>query len=169
MALRNILRVGDEVLRKTCRPVTEFDKRLWRLLDDMRYTISASDGIGVAAPQLGILRRVIVIDMKDESDVIELINPVVTETGGTTYRMCESCLSLPDVWGYVHRPGLVKLKAQDRRGEWQYYTGEAERAAVYMHEIDHLNGVLFTDVMAERITDPQTLAMIQAQVQGRGI
>ncbi|GHU58282.1 peptide deformylase 2 [Clostridia bacterium] len=168
MALRNILTAEDGILRRACRPVTAFDARLWQLLDDMRDTLNASFGIGVAAPQLGILRRVVVIDMKDGSDVIELVNPVITEAGGATCRMCESCLSLPDVWGYVDRPGLVKLKAQDRHGEWQYYTGESELAAVYLHEIDHLDGVLFTDVVTEYITDPDKLAVIKMQVQLQG-
>ena len=114
MALRNILKNGDERLRKKSRPVTDFNERLWMLLDDMAETMRDSDGVGLAAPQVGILRRVVVIDVGD--GLVELVNPVITETEGDQYGG-EGCLSVPGEWGMVHRPQKLVVKAQDRHGK----------------------------------------------------
>lgn len=142
MAIRNILKDEDPTLRKVCRPVTEFNERLWQLLDDMADTMHKAEGVGLAGPQVGILRRVVVMDVGD--GVIEAINPeIVSESG--KQEGPEGCLSFPGKWGTVVRPYKVKMKAQDRHGKWYYLTGEELLARCMCHEIDHLNGVVFLD------------------------
>lgn len=142
MAIRNIVTEGEPVLRKVCRPVTEFNERLWTLLDDMTETMHKAPGVGLAAPQVGILRRVIVMDVGD--GVIEAVNPEITEQSGEQTGE-EGCLSFPNKWGTVTRPYKVRMKAQDRYGKWYYLTGEDLLARCMCHEIDHLNGVVFLD------------------------
>ena len=142
MAIRNILKNEDPTLRKLCRPVTEFNERLWQLLDDMAETMHEAEGVGLAGPQVGILRRVIVMDVGD--GVIEAVNPeIVSESG--KQEGPEGCLSFPGLWGTVCRPNIVKMKAQDRHGKWYYLTGEELLARCMCHEIDHLNGIVFLD------------------------
>lgn len=142
MAIRNILKDDDPTLRKVCRPVTEFNERLWQLLDDMAETMHKAEGVGLAGPQVGILRRVVVMDVGE--GVIEAINPeIVSESG--KQEGDEGCLSFPGKWGTVCRPYKVKMKAQDRYGKWYYLTGEELLARCMCHEIDHLNGVVFLD------------------------
>ena len=142
MAIRNILKDEDPTLRKVCRPVTEFNERLWQLLDDMADTMHKAEGVGLAGPQVGILRRVVVMDVGD--GVIEAINPeIVSESG--KQEGPEGCLSFPGKWATVVRPYKVKMKAQDRHGKWYYLTGEELLARCMCHEIDHLNGVVFLD------------------------
>lgn len=144
MALRKIVKFGDEVLRKKCRVVTAFDERLWTLLDDMKETLAAEQGAGLAAPQVGILKRVVVIDVRDNHGVIELVNPVIISEEGKQFGG-EGCLSAPGEWRDVERPARVTIKAQDRNGNEFTMTGEGMLARAFCHETDHLNGILFID------------------------
>lgn len=149
MALRNIRVDDDPILRKKSRPVTEFNERIFDLLDDMKETLYNSGGVGLAAPQVGVLRRVVVMDVsEDRSDYIELINPEITyEDGSQTGN--EGCLSLPGLCGVVTRPMTVKVKAQNRDGKWCLYKGEGLKARCFCHEIDHLDGILYKDKLDE--------------------
>lgn len=150
MALREIIKDGDPTLRKVSRPVTVFDDRLGAILDDMYETMEAADGIGIAAPQVSLLRRIVVIDLGDETGRIELINPEIVSQSGSQ-KSQEGCLSCPNRWGYVNRPSKVKVKAQDRHGEEFIIEGEDRLACCLCHEIDHLNGELFVDKVTEWI------------------
>lgn len=153
MALRNIVKFGDDILRKKCREVTVFDDKLWVLLDDMYETMQQSNGVGLAAPQIGILRRVAVIDVGDGP--VELINPVITSMKGKQ-REVEGCLSNPGQWGYVTRPAKVKVTAFNRYGKEFKIEGTDLLARALCHEIDHLNGIIFTDLVEEWV-DPETM------------
>ena len=146
MAKRNIVKVGEDILRKKCREVTAFDDKLWVLLDDMLETMKDANGVGLAAPQVGILRRVVVIDVGEGP--IELVNPVITSVKGKQ-REVEGCLSVPGQWGYVTRPAKVKVTAQNRYGKEIKAEGTEMLARALCHEIDHLNGVIFTDIADE--------------------
>ena len=146
MALREIVKYGDDILRKKCRPVTAFDEKLHTLLDDMAETMAEAKGAGLAAPQVGMLRRVCVIDVHDEHGVIELVNPEIISVEGSQTGN-EGCLSLPNEWHEVERPVKVTVKAQDRNGEEFTLTGEGLLARALCHETDHLDGVLFIDKM----------------------
>lgn len=150
MAIRNILKDEDPMLRKVCRPVTEFNERLWQLLDDMADTMHEAPGVGLAGPQVGILRRVVVMDVGN--GVIEAINPEIVSAEGEQDGE-EGCLSFPGKWGMVKRPYKVKMKAQDRHGKWYYLTGEELLARCMCHEIDHLDGVVFLDHVSEVMVD----------------
>lgn len=140
--LREILKEGDEALRKVCRPVEKFDLKLHSLLDDMYETMEESNGVGLAGPQIGILRRVVVIDVGEGR--IELINPEIVKFSGNQTDK-EGCLSCPNKWGYVTRPMKVTVKAQDRNGDKITVKGSGLLARALCHEIDHLDGVLFVD------------------------
>ena len=142
MAIRNIVKIGDDVLRKTCRTQLTFDERLHQILDDMAETMYKADGVGLAAPQVGILRRYCVIDVGD--GIIELINPVITETSGSQTGE-EGCLSIPNNHATVTRPMKVSVRAQNRYGENITVTGEGLLARALCHEIDHLDGILYID------------------------
>lgn len=142
MALRNIREDGDPILRKKARTVTEFNDRLFELLDDMADTMYAAPGVGLAGPQVGVLKRVIVMDVGD--GLIELINPEITSEEGEQTGT-EGCLSLPGLAGIVTRPATVKVKAQNRKGQWCLYKGEELKARCFCHEIDHLDGILYKD------------------------
>lgn len=155
MALRNIVTVGDNVLNKVCRPVTKFDNRLHMLLDDMADTLDKAQGAGLAAPQVGILRRVVLVDVGDENGYLELINPEIIETEGEQSGL-EGCLSVPGKWGIVTRPAYVKIKAQDRYGDWFEAEGEEIVARCFCHECAHLDGQLYTEV-AEKMLTPEEL------------
>lgn len=148
MALREIIKFGDDVLRKKCREVEEFDEKLWVLLDDMYDTMTDANGIGLAAPQVGVLRRIVVIDVDDENGRIELINPVITQMRGKQHEV-EGCLSSPGKFGYVKRPAKVRVKALNRYGKPVEYRGDGLLARAFCHEIDHLNGILFADKVDE--------------------
>lgn len=143
MALRKIVTLEDPVLRKTSRKVEKFDKRLWDLLDDMKDTLYNANGAGLAAVQVGILRRVVVIDVGD--GFIELINPEITERSEEKQNEVEGCLSIPGRYGITERPEWVKVKAQNREGKWVVYKGEGLKARCFCHELDHLDGVLYID------------------------
>ncbi|MCR5681701.1 MAG: peptide deformylase [Clostridiales bacterium] len=142
MAILNIVKEGDPLLRKKCRPVTEITPRILTLLDDMRETLIEANGAGLAAPQVGILRRIALVDLGEE--IVELINPEILETEGEQEEV-EGCLSVPDVWGITKRPAWVKVKAMNRNGEEFEVEGEGLNARCLCHEIDHLDGHLFTD------------------------
>ena len=150
MAIRNIVKRGDDTLKKVCRPVTEFDARLHTLLDDMHDTVVAADGAGLAAPQVGVLRRAVLVINGD--DFLELINPEIVETKGEQIE-AEGCLSVPGIYGTVSRPEYVKVRAQDRFGNWFEAEGEELAARCFCHEIDHLNGTLFTDKVIEYLEE----------------
>ena len=145
MAVREILKFGNETLRKISHPVQKFDLRLRLLLRDMADTMYEAEGVGLAAPQVGILRRVIVIDVQDEHGLIEMINPVILSTEGEQAGP-EGCLSKPGRQGYVVRPQKVTVRAQDRHGKFFEITGEGLLARAFCHEIDHLEGRLYIDV-----------------------
>lgn len=154
MALRNIVTVGDSVLTKTCRPVTKFDKRLSILIDDMIETLEEANGVGLAAPQVGVLRRVVIVDA-GEDGILELINPEIIEQSGEQTGL-EGCLSVPGKYGIVTRPSVVKVRAQDRYGDWYEVEGEELIARCFCHELAHLDGQLYTEV-AERMLTPEEL------------
>lgn len=148
MAIREIRKKGDEVLMKVAKPVTVFDQKLAILLEDMADTMHRYDGAGLAAPQVGILKRVVVIDVGE--GVIELVNPEIIETDGSQTGP-EGCLSVPDVWGEVERPNYVKVRAQDRHGQWFEKSGEGLLARAFCHETEHLDGKLFLEKVIEFI------------------
>lgn len=162
MALRNIVKKGDECLNKKCREVTDFNGRLHKLLDDMRETLIDSNGVGLAAPQVGVLRRaVLVMDTNNDDEIIELINPEIIEFDGEQEGP-EGCLSVPGVWGIVKRPYWVKVRAQDRNGNWFEVEGEGLTGRCFCHEIDHLSGVLF-DARAERMLTQEEIQAMAAE------
>ncbi len=149
MARRNIRVEDDPILRKKSREVTEFNDRLFALLDDMKETMYASNGVGLAGPQVGVLKRVVVMDVSETRDqCIELINPEIVEVSGEQTGS-EGCLSLPGLYGIVTRPNCVKVKAQNREGKWCLYKGEELKARCFCHEIDHLDGILYKDKLDE--------------------
>lgn len=148
MAIRTILNKSDEALSKVCRPVEKFDEKLRTLLDDMADTLKKADGAGLAAPQVGILRRAVVIDVGE--GLYDLINPEIIETEGTQYGV-EGCLSCPGEWGYVTRAQKVKFKAQDRNGNWYEKEVEGLFARCVQHECDHLDGKVFTRLIEEYV------------------
>ena len=152
MALRTILTDKESALHKTCKPVTNFDSRLFTLLDDMRETLIESGGVGLAAPQVGILRRVVLVDTGDE--ILELINPTLVETDGEQEGP-EGCLSVPGKYGLVKRPYYAKVRAQDRDGNWYEAEGEELIARCFCHELDHLDGILYTQVMERFLSEEE--------------
>lgn len=143
MAKRNIVKIGDDVLRKICRTQLTFDKKLHQTLDDMAETMYDAEGVGLAAPQIGMLRRYCIIDVGD--GLIELINPVITEKSEERQTGNEGCLSIPDRSEVITRPMRVLVRAQDRYGKNITVTGEGLKARALCHEIDHLDGVLYID------------------------
>ena len=154
MALRTIVLEGDSCLTKVCRPVTKFDDRLAQLIDDMKETMYANDGCGLAAVQVGILKRVVVLDVGEGP--IELVNPEIIFRDGEQ-REAEGCLSIPGEYGTTVRPAVVKVKAQDRNGKWQVLKGEGLKARCFCHEIDHLDGILFTQRLADPMENKEIL------------
>ena len=163
MALRNIVKTGDPILTKVCRPVEKFDNKLAILLDDMYETMVKANGVGLAGPQVGLLRRLCVIDVGDENGRLELINPVITEMNGSEEDV-EGCLSFPGDFGLVERPQKVKVSAQNRTGETFEIEGEGLLARALCHEIDHLDGILFVTKVT-RMLDPSELETNEAEVE----
>lgn len=157
MALRKILTFEDRALHKVCRPVTKFDEKLHTLLDDMAETLADANGAGLAAPQVGILRRIFIMDLGD--GVVELINPEILETKGEQDGM-EGCLSLPGDFWMCKRPNYVKAKAQDRNGNWFEIEGEELMARCICHETDHLNGHVYTEIAYRKLTDEEIEEMM---------
>ena len=152
MAKLKIVKVGDDVLRKKCRPVDEITPKILRLLDDMTETMRNAQGVGLAAPQVGILRRIVVIEV-EEGNVIELINPKIIAYAGEQTGT-EGCLSVPGKWGTVTRPMHVTVRALNRHGEEYEITGSELLARALCHELDHLDGKLYIDVATEIETVP---------------
>ena len=157
MAIKEIVTQGDPVLNKVCHPVTKFDQKLWDLLEDMHDTLAQSGGVGLAAPQIGILRRVVLV-INGEDRVIELINPTIVHTEGEQEDL-EGCLSLPGKWGVVKRPMRVRIRAQDRNGNWFEEEDEALTARCFCHELDHLDGHLFSELVDQLYTSEELDAM----------
>lgn len=155
MAIRNIVKIGDPVLRKKSRKVENFDQKLWTLLDDMKDTLDLAQGAGLAAVQVGVLRRVVIVDIDDGKGLMELINPEIVEVSEETEKTEEGCLSLPGQWGVVERPVTVVVRAQNREGKWCMYKGEGLRARCFCHELDHLEGHVFTDFMEKTLTEDE--------------
>ena len=152
MGLRKILTDKEPVLHKVCKPVTEFDWRLHKLLNDMRETLIDSGGVGLAAPQVGILRRVVLVDTGEE--ILELVNPTLVTTDGEQEGP-EGCLSVPGKYGLVKRPYYAKVRAQDRDGRWYEAEGEELIARCFCHELDHLDGILYTQLMERFLTEEE--------------
>lgn len=162
MAIREIRKKGDPCLEKVCHPVTEFNERLHLLLDDMRETLEESGGVGLAAPQVGVLRRAVLVietNVNEDEDeyIIELINPELIETSGEQTG-AEGCLSVPGEYGIVTRPMYAKVRAQDRYGEWFEVEGEGLTARCFCHEIDHLDGVVFTSKCERMLSEDEIRA-----------
>ena len=147
MAIRNIVKIGDDVLRKVCRTQMTFDDKLAQILDDMKETMYKAEGVGLAAPQIGVLRRFCIVDTGD--GLVELINPVITKKSGTQTGS-EGCLSVPNRYEEVTRPFKVTVRAQNRFGENFEVTGEGLKARAFCHEIDHLDGVLYIDKVGKK-------------------
>ena len=158
MAIRNVVKEGDSVLTKKCRPVEKFDAKLAELLDDMADTMHKYNGVGLAAPQVGMLRRVVVIDVGE--GVIELVNPRIIAFSGEQESV-EGCLSCPGEWGITKRPDYVKVRAQDRNGEEFEIEGRELLAKAFCHEIDHLNGIIFKQKVERMLTPKEIEAMNQ--------
>ena len=154
MGLRKILTVSEPALHKVCKPMVNFDNRLFRLLEDMRETLVDSGGVGLAAPQVGILRRVVLVDTGEE--ILELINPTLVAVDGEQVG-AEGCLSVPGKYGLVKRPYWAKVRAQDRNGNWFEVEGEELIARCFCHELDHLDGTIYTDVMERYLTEDELL------------
>ena len=154
MAIRAIITEEDPILHKRCHAVTQFDENLWDLLDDMKETLAKANGVGLAAPQVGILRRVVLV-VNDEGTVLELVNPEILEQKGEQDGL-EGCLSIPGKFGYVKRPMWVKVRAQNRHGEWVEYEGEELTARCFCHELAHLDGHLYSE-LADQLYTPEEL------------
>ena len=153
MAIREIRKKGDPCLEKVCHPVTEFNERLHLLLDDMRETLEESGGVGLAAPQVGILRRVCIVE-DTEGEIIELVNPEIVKAEGEQTGL-EGCLSLPGKWGIVTRPNRVRVRAQDRDGNFFEVEDEELTARCFCHEIEHLDGHLFVEHTDHLMTEEE--------------
>ena len=156
MALRNIVTQGDECLSKVCRPVTAFNGRLHQLLDDMYDTLVESGGAGHAAPQVGVLRRCCLVLDEEAEEFIELINPEIIDQKGEQTGI-EGCLSVPGKWGIVTRPNYVRVRAQDRDGEWFEVEGEGLTARCFCHELEHLDGHLYVEHIDHFLTEEELM------------
>lgn len=154
MAIRNVVLEGDPILSKKCRVVEKFDERLSQLIDDMVETMHLKNGVGLAAPQVGVLKRVVVIQTNPEKKPIELVNPQIIEASGTQEEV-EGCLSCPGEYGITRRPMKIKVKAFDRFGTEHFYDGEALLARAFCHEIDHLDGILFKNHVIRMLDDSE--------------
>ena len=154
MGLRKILTDKDPALHKVCKPMVNFDNRLFKLLEDMKETLIDSGGVGLAAPQVGILRRVVLVDTGEE--ILELINPTIIETDGEQEGP-EGCLSVPGKYGLVKRPYYAKVRAQDRHGNLFEAEGEELIARCFCHELDHLDGIVYTEVMERWLTEDELI------------
>ena len=162
MAIRTILTQGDPVLGKVCHPVTRFDDRLTDLLDDLRETLTDANGMGLAAPQVGILRRAVIVVLDPETnEMIELVNPEIVDQRGAQEGW-EGCLSLPGMWGRVTRPDWVKVRAQDRNGQWFEIEGTEIVARCFCHELEHLDGHMY-DEHTDRLYTAEELDAMMAE------
>lgn len=159
MAIRTILTEGDPALNKVCHPVTKFDDKLGDLLDDLKETLAKANGLGLAAPQVGILRRAVIV-VDGEGEMLELVNPEIIDRKGEQDGL-EGCLSVPGKWGYVKRPQWVKVKAQDRKGNWFEVEGQDVTARCFCHELAHLDGHLYVELTDRLYTSEELDAMAQ--------
>ena len=166
MALRKIVEQGERCLTKKCRPVTEFNPRLHMLLDDLVETLAEAGGAGLAAPQVGVLRRACIVMDEDTEEFIELVNPeILSQSGEQTGP--EGCLSVPGKWGLVTRPDHVRVRAQDRNGDWFEIEGEGLTARCFCHELEHLDGHLYTEHIDRFLTDEEVEEYF-SQEEGEG-
>ena len=165
--LREIVKKGDEVLNKKCHAVTKFDDKLHTLLDDMADTLRDADGVGLAAPQVGILRQVVLV-INEDDEIIELINPEIIQTSGEQFGL-EGCLSVPGRYGFVKRPMVVRVRAQDRNGNTFEVEDEGLTARCFCHEIDHLSGHLFDELVGPHLHGGGDRADGRRGQRGRGI
>ena len=168
MALRNIVTSEDPVLRKVSRPVTKFDSKLAMLIDDMKETLKNADGAGLAAVQVGVLRRVVIVDVDEGKEALELVNPEITFKSDELEECEEACLSVPGEGGIVARPKEVSVKAQDRKGEWHTYSGTGLKARCFCHELDHLDGHLYTDFAIRMLSDDDIRRMREERSKANG-
>lgn len=159
MAILKILTRDDPALRKVCHPVTKFDERLWALLDDMRDTLIDSNGVGLAAPQIGIIRRVVLV-INENDEIMEIINPEILEQRGEQEGL-EGCLSVPGMSGVVKRPMYVKIKAQNRNGNWYEAEGTGLTARCFCHELAHLDGHLYVELCDRLYTNEELEQMME--------
>ena len=160
MAKRVILTQGDPALNKKCHPVSKFDSKLADLLDDLKETLAEANGMGLAAPQVGILRRAVIV-VDDSGEMLELVNPEIVDQSGEQDGL-EGCLSVPGKWGYVKRPDWVRVKAQDRTGNWFEVEGTGVTARCFCHELAHLDGHLYVE-LADRLYTNDELDELLAQ------
>ena len=165
MAIRTILTQGDPALSKVCHPVTKFDDRLGVLLDDLKETLDQANGVGLAAPQVGILSRAVIV-VNEAGEMLELVNPEIIAQQGEQDGL-EGCLSVPGMWGYVKRPQWVKVKAQDRNGAWFETEGTGLTARCFCHEISHLDGHLYTE-LADRLYTTEELDRMAEEQEDAG-
>ena len=164
MAIRTILTEGEPALAKVCHPVTKFDKKLWDLLDDLKETLEDAHGAGLAAPQVGILRRAVIV-MDENFEPMELVNPEIVAQKGEQDGL-EGCLSVPGMWGYVKRPEWVKVKAQDRHGKWFEAEGSGLTARCFCHELAHLDGHLYTELTDHLYTTEELDRLAEEEAAG---
>jgi len=162
MALRKIVEMGDDCLTKVCRPVTEFNSHLHELLDDMQETLDNANGAGLAAPQVGVLRRVCLVLDDDTGEYIELVNPEILSQSGEQTGL-EGCLSVPGKWAVIPRPNRVRVRAQDRDGNWFEAEGEELTARAFCHEIEHLDGHLFVEHADHFLTEDELREYCEAE------
>lgn len=164
MAIREILTDKDPALHKKCHYITKFDEKLWTLLDDLKETLADAGGAGLAAPQVGIVRRAVIV-VTDDGEMLELVNPEIVAQEGEQDGL-EGCLSVPGMWGYVKRPMKVRVKAQDRSGQWFEAEGEEIVARCFCHEIEHLDGHVFSE-HADRLYTGEEIEELQAKEERR--
>ena len=166
MALRKIIEVGDPCLAKVCRPVTAFNSRLHALLDDMTETLAEVGGAGLAAPQVGILRRAVIVLDEASEEYLELVNPEIVKVSDEQQTGLEGCLSVPGKWGIVTRPAVVRVRAQDRYGDWFEAEAEGMTARCFCHELEHLDGHLYTEHIDHFLSDEELRAYLEAEEEG---
>ena len=164
MAIRTILTKGDPALNKKCHPVTQFDGRLADLLDDLKEPLAQANGVGLAAPQVGILRRAVIV-VNEAGEMLELVNPEIVAQQGEQDGL-EGCLSVPGMWGYVKRPEWVKVKAQDRHGKWFEAEGSGLTARCFCHELAHLDGHLYTELTDRLYTTEELDRLAEEEAAG---
>ena len=165
MALRKIVEVGDPCLAKVCRPVTAFNSRLHALLDDMTETLAEVGGAGLAAPQVGILRRAVILLDEESETYLELVNPEIVKAEDEQTGL-EGCLSVPGKWGIVTRPAVVRVRAQDRYGDWFEAEAEGMTARCFCHELEHLDGHLYTEHIDHFLSEEELRAYLEAEEEG---
>lgn len=164
MALRNVVKKGDDILRKKCRPIEKFDDKLATLVEDMIETMYDSNGVGLAGPQVGLMRRIVVIDVYDGNGPFELINPEILSVEGEQEGY-EGCLSCPDETGWVVRPFALTVKYQDKEGNWHEKYCEELLARAVCHETDHLDGILFIDKAEEVISKEEFERLMEEEAE----